>query len=184
MTQTRFRLYQGADLAAVIDAMARQALALVDDTPTVLVGVLRRGAPLADRLAERLRALRPQLDLRRTDLKVKRYGDDLSLLHPQTSLEPTPEQDACDYAGHRLIVVDDVLYQGYSAFRVLEFLRSHGAQSVHLAVLVDRCCVRVPVGADIVGLRLQIAPGDVIECNVPPYEDDFAIDLLRLPGAG
>jgi pyrimidine operon attenuation protein/uracil phosphoribosyltransferase len=183
MAHTRFRLYDGADLDGVVDAMARQALALLDDTPTVLVGVLRRGAPLADLLASRLRALRPQLALRRIDLKVKRYGDDLTLLHPQTSLEPTPEQEAADYAGHRLVVVDDVLYQGYSAFRVLEFLRGHGAQSVHLAVLVDRCCVRVPVRADIVGLRLQIAPGDVIECNVPPYEDAFAVDLLRLPAA-
>ncbi len=184
MAESRFRLYDGADLDAVVDAMARQALALLDDTPVALVGVLRRGAPLAELLAARLRAQRPRLDLRRIDLKVKRYGDDLTLLHPQTSLEPTPEQDAADYAGHRLIVVDDVLYQGYSAFRVLEFLRGHGAQSVHLAVLVDRCCVRVPVRADIVGLRLQIAPGDVIECNVPPYEDSFAIDLLRLPAAG
>jgi len=184
MTQTRFRLYQGADLDAVVDAMARQALALLDDVPVLLVGVLRRGAPLADLLAARLRVLRPQLVLRRTDLKVKRYSDDLRLLHPDTSLEPTAEQDAADYTGHRMIVVDDVLYQGYSAFRVLEFLRGHGAQSLHLAVLVDRCCARMPVAADIVGLRLQIAPGDVIECNVPPYETDFAIDLLRLPGVG
>lgn len=182
MSESRFRLYQGADLEAVIDSMARQTDALIDDRPTVLVGVLRRGAPLADRLAERLQRRRPGLDLRRLDLKVKRYGDDLRLLHPETSLEPTAEQAAADHAGQRLIVVDDVLYQGHSAFRVLEFLHGHGADAVHLAVLVDRCCSRLPVAADIVGLRLQIAPGDVIECNVPPYEDDFAIDLLRLNG--
>ena len=113
MSETRFRLYQGTDLDAVIDSMARQALAVIDDRPTTLVGVLRRGAPLAQRLAERLRVLRPGLDLRRVDLKVKRYGDDLTLLHPETSLEPTAEQAASDYGGQRLIVVDDVLYQGY-----------------------------------------------------------------------
>lgn len=180
MSETRFRLYDGADLDAVVESMARQTLALIDDRPTVLVGVLRRGAPLADRLAECLRARVPDLDLRRIDLKVKRYGDDLTLLHPETSLEPTADQAAADYSGQRLIVVDDVLYQGYSAFRVLEFLRGHGAQAVHLAVLVDRCCTRLPVAADVVGLRLHIAPGDVIECNVPPFEADFAIDLLRL----
>ena len=33
--------------------------------------------------------------------------------------------------------------------------------------------------ADIVGIRLQLAPDDVVECGVPPYEDDLRIELLR-----
>jgi pyrimidine operon attenuation protein / uracil phosphoribosyltransferase len=49
-------------------------------------------------------------------------------------------------------------------------------------VLVDRQRHRLPIRADIVGLPLKIAPSDVIECNVPPYEDDFAVDLWR-PGS-
>ena len=180
MKETRFRLYDESDLEVIIDSMARQCEALLDDRSFTLVGVLRRGAPLAERLAQQLLSRRPSADIRRLDLKVKRYGDDLTLLHPETSLVPTVEQDRADYTGQRLIVVDDVLYQGYSAFRVFEFLRGRDAESVHLAVLVDRCCTRLPVRADIVGLRLQIAPRDVIECNVPPYEDAFAVDLLRL----
>lgn len=180
MDPNRFRLYDAVGLEPVIRAMAGQALGLLDERPVVLVGVLRRGAPLADRLAAALRALRPGLELRRMDLKVKRYGDDLALLHPETRLEADPGEATASYQGQRMIVVDDVLYQGWSAFRVLEFLRGQGADAIHLAVLVDRCCTRLPVRADIVGLRLQIAPGDVIECNVPPYEDTFAVDLLRL----
>jgi pyrimidine operon attenuation protein/uracil phosphoribosyltransferase len=35
------------------------------------------------------------------------------------------------------------------------------------------------VRADVVGVRLQVAAGDVVECNVPPYEPTFRIDLLR-----
>jgi pyrimidine operon attenuation protein/uracil phosphoribosyltransferase len=38
---------------------------------------------------------------------------------------------------------------------------------------------QVPVRAAIVGLRLQVAPGDVVECHVPPYEQEFEIRLLR-----
>ena len=37
----------------------------------------------------------------------------------------------------------------------------------------------LPVRADIVGLHLNVAPGDVVECHVPPYEDEFAIELFR-----
>ena len=37
----------------------------------------------------------------------------------------------------------------------------------------------LPVHADVAGITLQIAPGDVIECNVPPYEPEFAVDIWR-----
>lgn len=176
MTHDRFRLYHAADLAPVIENMARQAAQLLDGTPTVLLGMLRRGAPLADRLLERLRVHAPEADLRRLDVKVKRYADTLELLHPDTALE-APAQ--AELQGRRVIVVDDVLYQGYSLFRVFEWLATQQPAHVHAAVLVDRQRHRLPVHADIVGLTLKIAAGDVIECSVPPFEVDFAVDVWR-----
>ena len=179
MSPSRFRLHDAAALQSVLDRMARQASALLDRRPVTLLGVLRRGAPLADLLAERLRRSAPWLEVARTDLQVKRYGDDLTLLHPDTSLTPTPEQAAADLSGRQLVVVDDVLYQGHSVSRVLEFLRTHEAASIHVAVLVDRHALRLPVRADIVGLHLQVADEDVIECSVPPFEPEFAVDVWR-----
>jgi len=176
---SRFRLHDAASLQGVLERMARQALGVLDRRPVTVVGVLRRGAPLADMLAERLARLAPQLEVSRTDLQVKRYGDDLTLLHPETSLTPTPEQARADLSGRQLLVVDDVLYQGYSIFRVLEFLRGQHAASVRVAVLVDRCALQLPVRADVVGLTLQIAAEDVIECSVPPFEAEFAVDVWR-----
>jgi pyrimidine operon attenuation protein/uracil phosphoribosyltransferase len=179
MAADRFRLYSDADLQPVLDDMARQAVGLLDATPTVLLGVLRRGAPLADRLLARIRVHAPWAEIERLDLKVKRYADNLELLHPETALEAPAD---CHLAGRRVIVVDDVLYQGYSLSRVFEWLATQKPAQVHAAVLVDRQRHRMPVRADIVGITLKIAPGDVIECNVPPYETDFAVDLWR-PGA-
>ena len=173
---TRFRLFTETDLVAVIDDMARQAANLLDGTPTVLLGMLRRGVPLADRLRERMQHYAPSADIRRLDILVKRYADTLELLHPDTKLE-APSQPRL--AGCRVIVVDDVLYQGYSLLRVIEWLNGQQTAAVHVAVLVDRQRLRMPVHADIVGLTLKIAPGDVIECNVPPYEADFAVDVWR-----
>jgi pyrimidine operon attenuation protein/uracil phosphoribosyltransferase len=63
--------------------------------------------------------------------------------------------------------------------RILSYLSQRQAQAIHAAVLVDRCVAQVPVRAAIVGLRLQVAPGDVVECHVPPFEKDFRIELLR-----
>lgn len=174
----RFRAYTTADLDAVMNRMARQTLALLDPGQRpVVVGVLRRGAPLADRLVAAIAGLNPGFEVDRLDLKVKRYSDDLRLLHPETRLD-TPT-DAPSIRDRQVLVVDDVLYQGYSFFRVFEFLRAEGASTIRSAVLADRCCARVPILADVIGVRLQIAPGDVVECSVPPYEGEFAIDVLR-----
>ncbi|GGA81584.1 bifunctional protein PyrR [Arenimonas soli] len=176
MPADRFRLYSEVDLEIVVDDMARQAAALLDATPTVLLGVLRRGAPLADRLLARVRVHAPWAEIERIDLKVKRYADNLELLHPDTALEAP---SGADLMNRRVIVVDDVLYQGYSLMRVFEWLATQKPAHVHAAVLVDRQRHRMPVRADIVGVTLKIAPEDVIECNVPPYESDFAVDLWR-----
>jgi pyrimidine operon attenuation protein/uracil phosphoribosyltransferase len=174
----RFRLYTTADLQAVIARMAQQTLALLDPAQRpVVVGVLRRGAPLADRLVAAIAELSPGFEVDRLDLKVKRYSDDLRLLHPETRLD-TPT-DAPSIRDRQVLVIDDVLYQGYSLFRVFEFLRAEGASTIRSAVLADRCCARVPILADVIGVRLQIAPGDVVECSVPPYEGEFAVDVLR-----
>ncbi len=175
----RFRLYNTQDLEAVIARMARQTLALLDPAQRpVVVGVLRRGAPLADRLVAAIAELSPGFAVDRLDLKVKRYSDDLRLLHPETRLD-APDAGAPSVRDRQVLVIDDVLYQGYSFFRVFEFLRAEGASTIRSAVLADRCCARVPILADVIGVRLQIAPGDVVECSVPPYEGEFAVDVLR-----
>ncbi len=180
MPDQRFRLYDAADLDGVIRRMAQQLADRLDGEPALLVGLLRRGAPLADRLS----AAWPgeSRGVERLDLLVKRYGDDLTLLHPETRLSETPEQAALDLAGRTVVLVDDVLYQGHSLARVVEWARRRGAARVLAAVLVDRRAQRLPIAADVVGLTLQVAPGDVVECNVPPYESGFAIDLLRPAG--
>ncbi len=53
-------------------------------------------------------------------------------------------------------------------------LRMHTGSSAF-----DRGVAKLPVRTDIVGVRLDVAPSDIIECNVPPYEAHFRIDLLQ-----
>ena len=76
-------------------------------------------------------------------------------------------------------MVDDVLYQGHSLARLQAYLTGRGAPVIRAAVLADRCCAVLPMKADIVGVHLQVAPSDVVECNVPPYEETFRIEVLR-----
>lgn len=86
---------------------------------------------------------------------------------------------ALDLARTPLLVVDDVLYEGHSLLRTCAYLAQLGARRVHTAVLVDRCVSIQPIHADIVGIRLQVAPLDIVECHVPPYEPDLRIEIVR-----
>jgi len=176
----RTRLYAPAQLDAIVSDMARQAAGLLTGRSRVaIVGILRRGAPLADRLYARLTADWGLADCVRLDLKISRYADDLTLLHPETRLTENPIHGALDLADHTVLVVDDVIYGGHSLLRAVEYLACRQPAEIRTVVLVDRGATRLPIRADIVGVRLDVAPSDIIECNVPPYEDSFRIDLLQ-----
>ena len=177
---SRSCLYDRAELESLLDAMALQAARLLRGRRRVaVIGILRRGAPLADRLTERLvrdHGLERPL---RLDLRVKRYADDLTLLHPETELtEPAPDA-VPELNGWTLLVVDDVLYTGHSLLKVIDYLARQQPAEIRVAVLADRVAATLPIAADVVGARLQIAPAGIIECQVPPYEDDFRIELLQ-----
>lgn len=170
-------LYDATELEGMLDRMAHAARALLPVGRSALVGILRRGEPLAQRLQRRLLEHDPALQVHA--LKVKRYADDLSLLHPQVHLEENPELAGLAQAGMTLLVVDDVLYEGHSLLRTCAYLASLGAREVRCAVLVDRHAWQQPIRADIVGIHLQVAPRDIVECHVPPYEADFAVQVVR-----
>lgn len=173
-------LYTTAELEVIIDAMAGQVAAgLQPGQQLVVIGILRRGAPLADRLTERLVQRHGVVRPLRLDLSVKRYADDLTLLYPETRLDESAQLTELDLTNHCLLVVDDVLYSGHSLLKVVAYLaRKHPAQ-IRVATLVDRCVARLPMHADVVGVRLEVAPGAIIECHVPPYEPEFRIEWVQ-----
>lgn len=178
MTEQAF--YRTDELDAVIARMAREIACLIPDPAgLVVVGVLRRGAPLADRLCERLRELWSIERIERVDLDIKRYADDLTLLFPQTRLRETQAGQGVDVAGRTVLLVDDVLYHGHSLLRAIGWLAHHGAATLRTAVLVDRGCARLPLKADVTGLRLEVAPLQIVDVQVPPYEPVFEIRINR-----
>lgn len=181
---TRFLLYAPDQMQPVIDAMAMQAAPLLAGHEKIaVIGILRRGAPLADRLVASLKKQFTLPEPLRLDLKVKRYADDLTLLHPETQLTEQAGQAGLDLKGYVLLVVDDVLYTGNSLLRVIEWLNAKSPSAIHTVVLADRHVSQLPIRADVVGVHLQVAPPDVVECHVPPYEPLFQIEILRLDHA-
>ena len=174
------RLYDTNALKRVLDTMAAGVSARLAGADQVsLVGVLRRGAPLADMLQERLVQRLPRTDMQRIDLSIKRYSDDLKLLHPQTQLIEQPEHTNMDLSGRVVVLVDDVLYGGFSLNRAVQYLVAKQVKTIHTVVLVDRVCATLPIHADVSGMKLQVEPGSIVECHVPPYEPTFQIVLVQ-----
>lgn len=179
-TGRRTCLYSTTDLDAILVDMSRQLAGLLTGrTGIVIVGLLRRGAPLAEMLRDRLAQDYGLAGLPLYKLHVKRYADDLTLLHPETELTASAEQAALDLTGTTVVVVDDVLYRGHSLLKAVEYLAGKNPAEIRSVVLVDRGVTRLPIRADITGVRLDVAPQDIIECNVPPYEAEFKIELLQ-----
>jgi len=177
---SRTCLYTSTQLDAILADMARQVAGLLTGRSRIaIVGILRRGAPLADRLHARLADDWGITGCIRLDLSIARYADDLTLLHPDTRLTEHPTHAALDLAGYTVLVVDDVIYRGNSMLRAVEYLACKQPAEIRTAVLVDRGAAQLPIRLDITGMRLDVAPSDVIECNVPPYEGRFGIDLLQ-----
>ena len=173
-------LYNTSQLDAVLESMALQLAGLLINKPRVMiVGILRRGAPLAEMLNRKLSLHFPELKISLMNLQIKRYSDDLKLLHPETLLTENPEHADLDLSGMTVVVVDDVMYRGHSMLRAVEYLAQKKADEIRTVVLVDRGVEKLPVRSDITGVRLDVAPPDVIECNVPPYEAEFRIELLQ-----
>lgn len=173
-------LYQTAQLDTVLNNMARQAAGVFTSRENVMmVGILRRGAPLAGMLHKKLISQFDLTNISLMNLQIKRYADDLTLIHPETKLTENPTHDSLVLINTKILVVDDVMYHGYSMMRAVEYLLKKQAAEIRTAVLVDRGVSRFPIRIDITGIRFDIAPTDIIECNVPPYEAEFRVDLLK-----
>jgi pyrimidine operon attenuation protein / uracil phosphoribosyltransferase len=173
-------LYQAAQLDAVLDNMAWQAAGFFAAKKNpMIVGILRRGAPLAETLKKRLVSQFHINNISLMNLQIQRYSDSLMLLHPETKLTETPEFAALNLTNTSVLVVDDVMFRGHSMLRAVEYLARKQAAEIRTAVLVDRGANKLPVRVDITGVRFDVAPTDIIECNVPPFEAEFKIDLFK-----
>ncbi len=130
----------------------------------VLVGIQRRGVPLAERIAKLLEKFEGVLPPQ-GKLDITLYRDDLSLRYPQPLLRGTDVP--FDLSGRKVVLVDDVLYTGRTVRAALDALMDLGRPaSVQLAVLVDRGHRELPIHADYVGKNLPTSQAEVVEVRV------------------
>lgn len=118
-----------------------------------LVGIYRRGVPLAERLAERLKRL-TGTEILTGRLDITLYGAEHNLIDRFPVLNGT-DIPFC-LRGIPVVLVDDILYTGKTIIKAINVLQElDELNDVQLAVFLDRGRRNFPIGANYIGITVQ-----------------------------
>jgi pyrimidine operon attenuation protein/uracil phosphoribosyltransferase len=172
------RIMTAADVNRV---MARMATQVVENHPdlgnVLLVGIRRRGVPLAERLAAKIEEME-KTKIATGALDITLYRDDLSTVAERPVVNKTELPG--DITGRTIILVDDVLYTGRTIRAALDELIDFGRPCrVELAVLVDRGHRELPIQADYVGKFVQTTDAEIIKVMLPEFDGKEEVLLVE-----
>lgn len=161
------------DRMAMKRALSRIAHEVIERNKGVekvaLVGIRRRGGPLAARLARRIEEIEG-VKVPVGILDITLYRDDLTTL----SAQPLVRRTEVDFNINGLIIVlvDDVLFTGRTVRAAMDALIDLGRpKCIQLAVLVDRGHRELPIKADFVGKNVPTGKQEVISVMVDELDE-------------
>jgi pyrimidine operon attenuation protein/uracil phosphoribosyltransferase len=146
-----------------------------------LVGIQRRGVPLAHRIAAAI-GEHERTEVPVGALDITFYRDDLSLVAQQPVVKGTDLP--FDLNGLTVVLVDDVLYTGRTIRAAMDALVDFGRpQAIRLAVLVDRGHRELPIRADHVGKNVPTSREEIVHVHLLEVDGQDGVDIDRLTPA-
>lgn len=166
--------------------LVRLAHEIVEKTNGVdklaLIGIKRRGVPLAERLAR----LIEQIEHKKVPvgtLDITLYRDDQTAVGHKPVVQKG--EIGFDITGMDAVLVDDVLYTGRTTRAAMDALFDHGRpRRVQLCVLIDRGHRELPIEAAFVGRRVQTTPEEMIEVRLHESDDSEKVLLAEREPTG
>lgn len=143
-----------------------------------LVGIKRRGVPLAQRIAGLIETIE-KAPVAVGTLDISFYRDDLST----RDVRPVVEKGELgfDVNGRDIILMDDVLYTGRTIRAALDALFDYGRpKSVQLLVLIDRGHRELPIEARFIGRTVPTSRREIIEVKLREVDNDEQVLLVEL----
>jgi pyrimidine operon attenuation protein/uracil phosphoribosyltransferase len=142
-----------------------------------LVGIRRRGVPLAERLAKIIQRIEKKPVLLGT-LDITLYRDDLSTVDSKPVVQKTEME--IPITGKSVVLVDDVLYTGRTTRAAMDALfRSGRPKRLQLCVLIDRGHRELPIEAAFIGRRVQTTENQIIEVKLREVDDAEKVLLME-----
>lgn len=173
------------DSASMKRALRRLATEIAENNhgadDLYLVGIRRRGVPLAERIRdkiEQIEGVRPLYGI----LDITLYRDDLSTVGANPIVNRTELEENID--GKTIVLIDDVLYTGRTIRAALDQLMDFGRpRRVQLAVLIDRGREHreLPIQADFVGKTVPTKQTEIIKVMLKEFDDVEAVGIFERP---
>ncbi len=141
-----------------------------------LIGVRRRGVPLANRIAKAMREI-DRVEVPVGTLDITLYRDDLSKVAAHPVIQSSDINFSVD--DKDLILVDDVLYTGRTARAAMNALFDLGRpRTLRLCVLIDRGHREMPIEASFVGRMVQTSDTEIIEVKLREIDNEERVILV------
>src|ERR1700757_3942845 len=172
------RLMSASEIERTLVRLAHEIVEKHDGSKNVgLVGIKRRGVPLAQRLAAMIEKIeRHPVDTGVLDISF--YRDDLSTDGPRPKVTPTPI--GFDVPGRDIVLLDDVLYTGRTIRAALDALFDQGRpHRVQLLVLIDRGHRELPIEATFVGRSIPTSSREIIEVKLNEVDGQEQVILVE-----
>ncbi|MDK2820708.1 MAG: pyrimidine operon attenuation protein / uracil phosphoribosyltransferase [Clostridia bacterium] len=145
----------------------------------VLVGIRRRGVPLAERLQALIESIE-EVKVPLGILDITFYRDDLTTLNVQPVINQT--KIPFDINGKKVVLVDDVLFTGRTLRAALDALFDIGRpKNIQLAVVIDRGHRELPVRADYVGKNVPTSKNEEIAVQLKEIDNIDQVLIRQLP---
>jgi pyrimidine operon attenuation protein/uracil phosphoribosyltransferase len=143
----------------------------------MLIGIKRRGYPLAKRIAENIYKIEGvRLDVKGVDISF--YRDDLSPLSEQPVVN---EFNVTDVENKKIILVDDVIYTGRTARAAMDaIIHSGRPRLIQLAVLIDRGHRELPIRPDYVGKNIPTSREEMISVEISEIDKKDSVKIYEL----
>ena len=143
----------------------------------MLVGIKRRGIPIARRLADNIFNIENE-NVACDSVDISFYRDDLTLLAEQPKLN---EELKLEVEGKTVVLVDDVIYTGRTVRSAIEAIFACGRpKAIQLAVLIDRGHRQLPIRPDYVGKNIPTSHTELVEVRLPEYDSDKGVYLMDM----
>lgn len=143
----------------------------------ILIGIKRRGYPLAKRLSEQIKNIEGvEIPVGYVDITL--YRDDIEPKTEQPEVQTLVTESSIKE--RKVIIVDDVLYTCRTVRAAIDaILDFERPKNIQLAVLIDRGHKELPIRADYVGKNIPTSKNEIVAVQIEEIDKEDSVKIYE-----